>query len=151
MIKQAEFEQIIADESKRIDGDIVWREDEDHSPALEFRADVESDEGYPLVLKGSYNPFAGALSYTLIHRDVGRVYALDMGKDHRNPSGELVGEKHKHRWNEPHRDRLAYVPTDITASLEQPAEVWSQFCAEAKIRHQGAMHDPPSIQKDPFV
>ncbi|TKC99678.1 DUF6978 family protein [Polyangium fumosum] len=151
MLTQSEFEAMIADASKRIEGDISWREDEDHSPAVEFRVEVLSNAGHPLTLKGSYNPLSGSLSYTLIHRAAGRIYALDMGKDHRNPSGVLVGEKHKHRWKERYRDKEAYVPDDITAPLTQPVQVWSQFCAEAKITHRGMLHQPPSASEmDPF-
>src|SRR4051812_26304186 len=98
-MNEAEFEAIIANESKLIDGDIHWEEDEDHSPAVEFRAEIDSDAGYPLFISGSYNPLAHALSYTLIDRGSGRIYALDLGKDHHNPSCQFVGEKHKHRWN----------------------------------------------------
>lgn len=43
MLTQREFEAILADESKRIEDDIVWREDPEHSPAREFRAELRSD------------------------------------------------------------------------------------------------------------
>jgi hypothetical protein len=151
MLNQTEFEALLGDMTKRIEGDISWREDPDHSPAVEFRVEVRSAGGYPLLLRGSYNPLARSLSYTVIHRAAGRIYALDMGKDHRNPSGELVGEKHKHRWTEKYRDKVAYVPEDITAPLTEPLRVWHQFCVEAKITHQGKMHEPPSTTElDPF-
>ncbi len=145
-MNQTDFEAFIADASKRIEGDISWAEDEDHSPAVEFKAEVSSNPGYPVFVKGSYNSLAGTLSYALIHRGSGRIYALDMGKDHHNPSCHFVGEKHKHRWNEPVRDKEAYEPNDITSASTQPVGVWHQFCAEAKIRHNGTMHDPPSVQ-----
>jgi hypothetical protein len=131
---------LINDNSKFIDGDISWLEDEDHSPSVEFRAEVSSDAGYPLFVKGSRNVLAGTLSYALIHKGSGRIYALDMGKDHHNPSCEYVGEKHKHRWDEPLRDKNAYAPDDVTADINDPATVWKQFCAEARITHKGAMH-----------
>jgi len=47
---EAEFQAILGDASKRIEGDIAWSDDEDHSPAVEFRANILSDNGYPLVL-----------------------------------------------------------------------------------------------------
>lgn len=94
---QAEFEAIIADTTKRIDDRIHWSNDEDHFPALEFKVELASDSGYPLVVKGSFNPLAQTLSYVLIHRMAGRIYALDLGKDHHNPTCQNVGEKHKHR------------------------------------------------------
>lgn len=143
---EAEFAAILEDHSKAIDGDIEWSRDEDHSPAVEFRVEVISDAGWPLILCGSYNGLAHALTYALIHRGTGRIYALDLGKDHRNPTGELIGEKHKHRWTERFRDKEAYVPTDITALVNQPVDVWVQFCSEAKITHRGALKQPPPTQ-----
>ncbi len=149
-LTQTEFEVILGDPSKTIVGDIPWLEDEDHSPAAEFRAEVGSDAGYPLFVRGSYNPLAGALTYALIHRGVGRIYALDLGKDHHNPSCQYVGERHKHRWSEVQRDKEAYRPEDVTADVTDPAAVWAQFCAEAGIRHDGRLHDPPSAQGELF-
>ena len=143
---QTEFEALLSDTTKRILGDITWNNDEDHSPAVEFRVEVESDPGYPIFVKGSYNAVIGTLSYALIHRGSGRVYALDLGKDHHNPDCNYVGEKHKHRWNEPVRDREAYVPNDITAPVTDAISVWRQFCVEASILHQGTMHTPPPVQ-----
>jgi hypothetical protein len=77
-VTQAEFEAILSDTSKRIDGHIWWSEDEDHSPAVEFRADVFSEAGHPLFVHGSYNPEAEKLSFAVIHRAVGRIYGLDL-------------------------------------------------------------------------
>ena len=134
---QAEFEGILADTSKRIPTRITWQEDDDHFPALEFKTEVESDPGYPIVLKGSFNPLAQTLSYVLIHRLAGRIYALDLGKDHHNPTCERVGEKHKHTWREGLRDKFAYVPEDITALSANSVAVWDQFCLEARIQHNG--------------
>lgn len=147
---QTEFEALIADSTKHIIGDINWSEDEDHSPAVEFRAEVQSDAGYPIFIKGSYNQLARTLSYTLVHRASGRIYALDLGKDHHNPCCTMVGEKHKHRWNDTQRDKEAYVPDDITAPVTDPVTVWQQFCLEAIIRHDGVLHQPPPVQKELF-
>jgi hypothetical protein len=143
---QTEFEILIADATKKIVSDITWAEDEDHSPAVEFRAEVASDAGYPIFVRGSYNAAALALTYALIHRGSGRIYALDLGKDHHNPDCQYVGEKHKHRWKEAVRDKDAYVPQDITAPVTDPVAVWKQFCQEAKIQHEGMMLQPPTQQ-----
>ena len=132
-----EFDIILNDKSKSIDGDIDWVEDEDHSPAREFRCEVLSDAKWPLFVKGWYNPLAGTLSFSIILKTVGRIYALDMGKDHHNPQCHRVEEKHKHKWTDKYRDKEAYVPEDITESISNPAAVWRQFCAEANIRHDG--------------
>jgi hypothetical protein len=147
MIAQQEFDAILADPSKRIEGDIDWREDADHSPAREFRVELRSDAGWPLVVVGRIKPFAGTLSYVLVHRGAGRIYGLDLGADHHNPSCQRVGERHKHRWSEAFRDKEAYVPADITADWDRPVEVWQQFCREANIVHEGRMH-PPVVQEE---
>ena len=133
---------ILADEAKCIQDDITWKEDEDHSPAMEFRVEIESMNGWPLVVRGSYNAVAGTLSYTLILKTTGRIYGLDLGKDHHNPQCTQVGEKHKHRWSEQYGDKEAYVPDDVTAPVSDPVAVWGEFCAEAKIRHGGRMQPP---------
>lgn len=147
-ITQAEFEALISDETKRIDGDLRWTEDEDHSPAVQFRAQVSSEAGYPLFVNGRFNALAGTLSFALIHRATGRVYGLDLGADHHNPSCTHVGEKHKHRWTDQFADKQAYVPDDITATADEPVSVWRQFCAEAKIKHDGSLARPPAVQQE---
>jgi hypothetical protein len=147
-ITQTELEVMIADETKRIDGNLAWSEDEDHSPAVQFRAEVTSQAGYPLFVNGRYNVFAGTLSFTLIHRSTGRVYGLDLGADHHNPTCQHVGEKHKHRWTDRFADKEAYVPGDITASAEDPVAVWREFCIEAKIVHEGVLETPPARQQE---
>lgn len=141
-LTNTEFKAILNDSSKQIEGDIVWQQDEDHSPSVEFRAEVQSDAGWPLFVGGSYNPLIPALSYVLILKTAGRVYALDLGKDHHNPDCNQVGEKHKHCWTEQFRDKEAYMPDDITEPASNPVAVWQQFCAEAKIRHTGTITEP---------
>jgi hypothetical protein len=74
-----------------------------------------------------------------------------MGSDHKNPDGERVGEKHKHRWRYGYRDKFAYVPSDITALVTNPVAVWQQFCLESKIIHNGSLHQPPHLQLDLFL
>ena len=141
-VREEEVESILADSTKHIAGDIVWAADVDHSPAKEFRIEVQTDNEYPLFVAGRFNPFSGKLSFALILRGTGRVYALDLGKDHRNPQGVRIGEKHKHRWMDGLRDTSAYVPVDITETWDRPLAVWDQFCAEARLRHDGMMHAP---------
>jgi hypothetical protein len=149
-LTSAEFEAILDDDTKQIVGDVAWAEDEDHSPSVEFRAEIVSNAGWPLFVRGSYNPLIPALSYTLILKTVGRVYALDMGKDHHNPQCNQVGEKHKHKWSEQFRDKEAYEPNDITAAVSDPVAVWAQFCIEAKLTHVGTFHAPPPLQEELF-
>ncbi|MDE2779606.1 MAG: hypothetical protein OXI91_08030 [Chloroflexota bacterium] len=137
-----EFKAILEDETKAIIGNISWVDDSDHSPAKEFRSEVNSRVGYPLFNEGRYNLLAGKLSYSLIYRGVGRIYGLDLGADHRNPDGERVGEKHKNYWKDGARDKWAYVPEDITEPWIRPVRVWNQFCAELKLTHAGIMALP---------
>ena len=135
------------DATKRIGDDVTWGEDEDHSPAREFRVGVESTNGWPLFVNGRYNPVAATLTYVLVLKTTGRIYSLDLGKDHHNPRCEQVGEKHKHRWSERYGDKEAYVPDDVNAPVSDPVAVWDQFCAEARIRHDGKMNRP-TIQEE---
>ena len=150
-LTNTEFETILNDESKRIIGDIFWQEDEDRSPSVEFRAEVSSDAGWPLFIRGSYNPLIPALSYVMILKTTGRIYGLDLGKDHHNPQCNQVGEKHKHRWTEQLKDKEAYEPDDISEPASRPVEVWGQFCTEAKIIHSGTLAVPPPTQGDFFI
>ena len=151
MLTDAEFDAILSDEAKRIEVDIVWQEDQDHSPSVEFSADVRSDAGWPLFVRGSYNPLIPALTYALILKTAGRIYALDLGKDHHNPQCQQVGETHKHRWSERFRDKEAYAPHEITASASDPVAVWRQFCSEAKLIHRGTLASPPRRTGDLFI
>lgn len=121
-LSQEEFEVILKDESKAIQEDIVWMED---SLWFKFKAEIQTNsENYQLSIRGTYNPIIYTLSYHVICPPYGRIYGLDLGKDHKNPDGKLVGEKHKHRWSEIYRDKQAYVPSDITASADDPVKVW---------------------------
>jgi hypothetical protein len=150
-LTQAEFEAILADESKIVRGNIAWQEDEDHSPSVEFRVEVTSEAGYPLFVRGSYNPLIPAVTFAVIHKGAGRIYALDLGKDHHNPDCVNVGETHKQRWKESVRDKEAYLPGDITAPANDPVQVWKQFCLEAKIRHDGSLQAPAPHQEELFA
>lgn len=147
-ITQTEFETLIADPTKRIESDLRWRRDEDHSPAVEFRVDVASSAGYPIFVAARYNPLAGTLSYAIVHRATGRIYGLDLGADHHNPTCTYVGERHKHRWTDRYADKEAYVPPDITAQATDPVAVWLEFCAEASITHIGQLEPPPAVQEE---
>ena len=84
-LTDGEFASILSDDTKRIEEDLAWTEDEDHSPAFEFRVNVDSMSGWPLFVKGRYNAAAGTLNYALILKTEGRIYALDLGKDRHNP------------------------------------------------------------------
>ncbi len=153
MLTQQEFESLLADDTKRITGDIVWTSDEFHSAAQGFRAGVQSEADWPLFVEGWWNPHSGKLTFTLVHRRARRIVGLDLGDLlHHNPScprkrGRRVAcdcphGTHKHRWTEEFKAEWAYKPGDITATWDQPLEVWEQFCAETKIIHWGILHNP---------
>lgn len=145
-MKQQDFDALLADTTKEINGPIEWDKDDDHYPSVEFRVEVVSQPKYPIFVKGSYNQLAQTLTYALIHQRYGRIYALDLGKDHHNPTCSTVGRKHKHRWTELSRDKEAYVPDDIIALINDPVGVWFQFCNEAFLTHNGVMYPPPLVQ-----
>lgn len=143
MLTQPEFAAILADAGKRIVGDIVWAADAGHVEAMRFRAAVLSDAGYPLFIDGWYRRASSSLNYTLVHVGSGRIYAINFGHPHTNPTtGERVGIKHKHYWTDENADQMAYNPADITEPWHRPVAVWRQFCAEAGIEHRGVMHAP---------
>ena len=141
-MNEAEIKSIIESRSKRIDCDIYWTNDEFHSPAVCFRVDLVCQPKYPLFVIGRYNPYAKALSFAIIAKNVGRIYALDLGKAHHNPNCEQVGRIHEHRWTEEHHDKFAVAPTDVTESISNPVGVWKQFCRKAGINHTGNIRNP---------
>lgn len=147
MLSNQDIQRILADTSKRVEGDIRWSDDEDRSVNRVFRAKVKSDSGYSLEVRGRFNHQAGFLTYLLILKGQGRIYSLDIGQEHHNPDCNRVGEKHKHMWCEEFGDKQAYEPEDITAMWNDPVEVWQQFCREANLTHQGTMY-PPHIQRE---
>src|SRR5260370_2505657 len=122
-MKQQDFDALLADTTKQINGSVEWDMDDDHYPSVEFRIEVVSQPKYPIFVKGSYNQLAQTLTYALIHQGHGRIYALDLGKDHHNPTCVYVGRKHKHRWTESFLDKEAYLPYNITLLINDPLVV----------------------------
>jgi len=55
-LTNTEFETVLSDTTKRIDGDIAWQEDEDHSPCVEFRAEIQSEAGGLSSSEGALTP-----------------------------------------------------------------------------------------------
>ena len=47
MMTQQEFDVILSDGTKVISENIIWKDDDDRSPAKVFRVDVDSGPGYP--------------------------------------------------------------------------------------------------------
>lgn len=152
MLSQDEFESLINDPNKFITQDILWDDETNHYPSCKFRVDIESDIDYQIMINGHYNPLKKKLTYVIIHKPTGdRIYGLDLGQNHKNPDGKMVGTLHKHRWQVPYKDKIAYCPSDITAKLHEPVKVWHQFCQEAKIIHLGQMNPPPPFQSEILI
>ena len=139
---ESDVAAIIADQSKVIVDNIVWRLQPTITPASKFRAPISCAEDPPLLMEGFFNPMSGKLSFSMILQGQGRIYGLDLGREHRNVGDEKVGETHKVRWTVSDRDRLAFVPKDISAHWSDPVAVWQQFCLEANLRHTGRMIAP---------
>ena len=142
MITQVECDAILSNSAKRIEGDLKWADDRNHKHAKKFRVPVLCEGVYLLEIIGRWNSRSERLSYVMLYNGIRRIYALDLGAEHRNPDRNLVASPHKHRWTDAYMDKYAYQPEDITASWDQPVEVWRQFCAEAKIIHTGILHPP---------
>ena len=70
----------------------------------------------------------------LILKTVGRIYALDLGKDYHNPQCEQVGEIHKHRWPEGYGDRddIADVWANEDFRLVEPLSTVSRWSRPGK-------------------
>ncbi len=148
VLTQTEFDEILSDKTKKITENIAWVGDKKDSETVKFRVPVVSDRNYPIFVDGSYNRYLDRLSYKIIHREIGRrIYGLDMGKDHRNPDDEMIGENHIHKWTEEYEDRKAYSAEEfISSPANQPREVWQEFCREANINFQGVMEEIPPAQ-----
>jgi len=121
-MNQADFEGLLNDTTKRLLGTLRGRVTKTFADGgVSCRGAVRcrlSD-----FVKGSYNALAGALSYTLSIADVEFTRWTSARTIH-NPSCTNIGEKHKHRWREPVRDKEAYAPDDITAPPTDPVAVW---------------------------
>ena len=105
---------------------------------------VHSAPAWALDLVGWWNPVSEKLSYSLLINGNQRILGLCMGNiSHPNPDGQRISGTHEHRWDEKHKDGVAYVPNDITAAWYQPVDVLFQFCAEANILMTGDAPSPP--------
>ena len=149
MLSETEVGMILEDESKRVVGDLGWTAQRDHPMWVSFVADIETDAGFSLFIKGSLNLAARKLSFALIHRgEARRIYGLCLGTAHSDPEHGRLGDKHKHRWTEQYADKSGYVPEEITAPVAEPIQVWEQFCREAKITHHGRLSAAPPSQME---
>ncbi len=143
-----EYEAIMSDQSKKIIENIIWNGQSQSSLRVTFRAQVLSHSEYPIVIDGRYNRLKKTLTYSIIHQQIPkRIFGLDMGQNHRNPDGQLVGINHIHYWTNNYEDRCAYSAEDyIHSSVNNPGDVWDEFCDMANINFEGVMRQIPPIQ-----
>ena len=128
-MNQAEFQAIRDDPAKYVVAEIRWLEDEDHSPAVQFRVEIQSQTGYSLFASGTYNGLLDKLSYVVVAKGIGCIFRLCLGSDHHNPSCQNVGgDRHVHIWDEVTRDHEAAVANWVTANADDPVTVWKEFC-----------------------
>lgn len=143
-MEKADFQAILRDTSKRVEGNLSWSRPQPGTPWVKFRANIASEAGYPLQVEGSHNPLAEKTTFTVLYAGKGRIYALDLGGAHKQPDGEMLEGTHKHRLADDGQLE-AYVPLDITADPTDPVLAWDEFCAEFNLAHQGELL-APSVQ-----
>ena len=151
MLSDPEFENLLADPTKKIAHNIRWTLSDSHDGAQGFVVAVQSEAGWPLRITAWWNPESRKLSYALVHDDAGRIVGLCLGRGivhHRPTCGRGRAAKrrcdcprgtHKHLWTEQFGDQWAYAPPDITAGPDDPVAVWQQFCAEINLTHRGIL------------
>ncbi len=139
-LSQEEFESIIADDSKRIVGDIAWRKDPDHRGAFAFAVPVDNAAGRLLRATGWVHLPGRRLSYSLILQAT-RIAGLDYGKTlrHRNLDGtRIVGDHTQHWLAEANRAEARPLPVGMP-DWDDLVAAWRRFCAEVGIVHVGRM------------
>lgn len=137
--------ELLDDVTKYISDDVTWRE---ASAWFEFEVRIHDALNSGLKLFGRVSKILPRLHFTVTHPEAGRIYALCVGQDHRNPDGTQVGELHKHIYTDEHGQGWAYVPEDISATLPNVESLWRDFCEEAQIRHDGRFLEPPYRQEE---
>ena len=147
-----EFDAIMADETKNIREDITWDIPKPTSKIAKFRVKVSSVNGYPIFIDGSYNRLLEKLSYSIIHRGIGkRIYGLDLGASpadgHVNPDGSIPGANHIHSWTDEFEDMVAFSSDKYIYSIvTNPIGVWKEFCELAKINFNGLIEEIPPLE-----
>ena len=145
-----DIDSILADSTKRIEGDIFWRPHQTRRRTQEFKVDVLSDSLHAMRVVGWCNPNSKKVNLTLFLKQelsLLRVFAFNTGLvEYRCADGRRISGSHAHRWSTERQELLA-EPRPHLPSWDQPGQLWLQFCGETKIHHQGVMH-PPEWQGD---
>lgn len=66
VITLLEYELIVDESTKRIEGDLDWRELDDRHPACTFWTPVLSDEEHPREIVGRWNPMADTMVMSIV-------------------------------------------------------------------------------------
>jgi hypothetical protein len=138
-VTQAEFEALIADLTKRIEGTISWSQDKS-GVVFDFRAKVKSDSGDQLSVKGSHNRKLGKTSYTLFTTD--RIFSVDYDRNHGD-----AGNFHIHAWDASRQKCVAMKASGQIEIARDPLRLWKWFCEQAHITHDGVLESLPPLQE----
>ena len=142
-LSDAEFEAILADDSKRIVGDVVWSPDPDRAGALRFEAPVIWNDTRSLWISGFYRPSHRKLTYSL-RLDRTRIAGIDFGRNigHTNRDRNKLIGSHLQWWSESARRAEAYpIPLDLP-DWSLPLAVWERILARFGIVHEGELAEP---------
>ena len=154
MLSDPEFENLMADPTKKIAHNIHWMPSESHDDAQEFVVAVQSEASWPLRITGQWNPESQKLSLALIHTGAGRIVGLDFNptSPHHNPDCRRTRSTkrrcdcprgtHLQRWSEEEQMSWAYAAPEITATWDDPVAAWRQFCALINVAHRGILSQP---------
>jgi hypothetical protein len=135
-VTKGEFDSLLANRAKRIDGDIKWSESKTIPNVLDFRVRVFSTSGYALVIKGSHHLLLKKTSFTLFNQKLGRIFSVDFDRAHGD-----AGNCHLHRWN---GNKLTVIRATASPQIaSNPLTLWRWFCEQAGITHNGQLAELP--------
>ena len=130
---QAEAERVLT-MTKTIGENVIWRSQPGRTPRWRFDVSIATyGVEEPLRLVGNYGK--GSWSFALLMSNAPIRRCDCSSKGHINPGGVIIAEPHKHRWDDVHRDREAYVPEDIDFSDVNQA--FFDFLAECNVTFVG--------------
>jgi hypothetical protein len=147
-VTRAEASAILADTTKRIEGDIVWRAHPDIDYAVSFRVEISCSVDKGIVLAAYYNRENNKFYLNLFRRTDGKPFLrLCNESGHHNPSCIQAGDPHLHHWDDEEGDKIA---EGVTLGKTDMQGIWREFCRIANITHNGILQSPPSRQTRMF-
>ena len=138
LVTQTEFETLIADSTKRIDGSIAWEPSGRSGLRFEFRVRVTNESGDSLTVKGSHNRMLGKTSYTLFTNE--RIFAVDYDRTHGDVGSFHVGTHLLTRRKLKERTRRQRL-------VETPSVYGNALVLKLNIQHDGSLAPPPPVQR----